>query len=72
MKQRKPAEHRGITAADLPGRPGEEGLNFALFKRNKFPLPPSCKGLCGEELKAELVKLRERQSRNSKNKRNDA
>ena len=59
-------KHRGVTAADLPGRPDEAGMNFALFKRGKLVLPRSCAGLCGEELKAELAMYRKRQSRNSK------
>lgn len=60
-----PPMHRGITAADLPGRPDEKVLKFALFKRNKLKLPNSCNGLEGEALKAEFAKFRERQSRNS-------
>lgn len=50
--------YHGVTMDDMPGKDAlTRGMNFSLFRRGKLPGYTSCKGLFGEALKAEFLRI---------------
>lgn len=54
----EPPKYHGITIDDMPGKdPITRAMNFSLFRRGKLPGYRSCKGLFGEGLKTEFLRI---------------